>query len=177
MYRLLLYTYFHGNYTENYHLWWNLYAHWLQCVQCAWNGRSFIHSLKHVISIKLFFVATAVFTLHFNFHGLFILPLFSSSFPIWHHLFSGNCFFSGNYIHKMCKPDFHTSFLMEFLFVWCFIQLHLACIHTHSIRYMVYPNMRCWHNVCGGPCTHNLNIWRGLMTLLIFLRRSFHAYK
>lgn len=136
MYRLLLYTYFHGNYTENYHLWWNLYAHWLQCVHCAWNGRSFIHSLKHVISIKLFFVATAVFTLHFNFHGLFILPLFSSSFPIWHHLFSGNCFFSGNYIHKMCKPDFHiVSYGISF------------CVVFHSIASCVYPHP--YHSVYG----------------------------
>lgn len=97
---------------------------------------SLIHSLKHVISIKLFFVATAVFTLHFNFHGLFILPLFSSSFPIWHHLFSGNCFFSGNYIHKMCKPDFHiVSYGISF------------CVVFHSIASCVYPHP--YHSVYG----------------------------
>lgn len=87
-------------------------------------GHGALSSSKHVISIKLFFVASALF-LHFilisRFHSLFCHCVCCDvAFPMWHHLFAAlvHSLRSGKCINFANVTEFHL--------MWCFIHLHLG---------------------------------------------------
>lgn len=131
---------------------------------------------KHVISIKPFLLTqTLVFTHHFQFPWLHsflraVVKYSRRAFPMCSSIMC--CRF------KLWKM--HSFMLRNF-------QFHFGLPHsfTHSLTCaMLVSHNRIRHTVCV-HCTHNLNIWRGLMICLsiyiffsfsVFFSSPFHPY-